>query len=103
MFQAEATPSGFFFLAPWIVFAPVLGLLINSIFGRRLSERTVGTIASLASGAAFVVSVLLAWSVLTLRSLGRTAGRSSHPFDPPNGGICVAPRWWRRRLERVRV
>ncbi|HET9591005.1 MAG TPA: NADH-quinone oxidoreductase subunit L [Anaerolineales bacterium] len=63
MLQAEATPSGFFFLAPWIVFAPVLGLLINSIFGRRLSERAVGTIASLASGAAFVVSVLLAWSV----------------------------------------
>jgi len=38
-------------------------LLINLIFGRRFSETLVGTIASLASGAAFVVSVLLAWSV----------------------------------------
>jgi len=63
MFLAEPTVSGFFFLAPWLVFAPVLGLLINLIFGRRFSETLVGTIASLASGAAFVVSVLLTWSV----------------------------------------
>src|SRR6266540_4223134 len=38
MFQAEPTLSVFFFLAPWLVFAPVFG-------------------------AAFVVSVLLAYSV----------------------------------------
>ena len=63
MFLAEATQSGFFFLAPWIVLAPVLGLLINSIFGHRFSEKLVGTIASAASGAAFIVSVLLAYSV----------------------------------------
>jgi NADH-quinone oxidoreductase subunit L len=63
MFQAESTLSGFFFLAPWLVFAPVAGLLINLIFGRRFNETIVGTIASLASGAAFVVSVLLAYSV----------------------------------------
>src|SRR3989304_3531520 len=63
MFLAEATQSGFFFLAPWIVFAPVLGLLINGIFGHRFSEKMVGTIASAASGAAFIVSVLLAYSV----------------------------------------
>jgi NADH-quinone oxidoreductase subunit L len=63
MFQAEPTPAGFFFLAPWIVFAPLIGLLINLIFGRRFSETLVGAVASLASGAAFVVSVLLAWSV----------------------------------------
>jgi NADH-quinone oxidoreductase subunit L len=63
MFLAEPTQSGFFFLAPWLVFAPVIGLLINLIFGRRLNQITVGTVASLASGAAFVVSVLLAWSV----------------------------------------
>ncbi len=63
MFLSEATPSGFFFLAPWLVFAPVIGLLINIIFGGRFSERVIGTVASLASGAAFVVSVLLAWSL----------------------------------------
>lgn len=63
MFLQEAAPSGFFFLAPWLVFFPVIGLLINIIFGGRFSERMIGTVASLASGAAFVVSVLLAWSV----------------------------------------
>jgi NADH-quinone oxidoreductase subunit L len=68
MFQAEPTVSGFFFLAPWLVFAPVLGLLINIIFGgwfmkHPWGENAVGIVASLASGVAFVVSVLLAWSV----------------------------------------
>src|SRR5215211_5720119 len=63
MFLAEPTPSGFFFLAPWLVFAPLVGLLINLILGRRFNETVIGTIASLASGAAFVVSVLLAYSV----------------------------------------
>jgi NADH-quinone oxidoreductase subunit L len=61
--QEAATPSGLFSLAPWLVFFPVIGLLINIIFGHRFSERVIGTVASLASGAAFVVSVLLAWSV----------------------------------------
>jgi NADH-quinone oxidoreductase subunit L len=60
---SETINSGFFFLAPWLVFAPVLGLLINAFFGRKFSEKTIGVIASLASGAAFVVSVLLAYSV----------------------------------------
>src|SRR5512134_1416984 len=63
MHFAEEVTTGFFFLAPWIVFAPVVGLLINLIFGRRFSETVIGTVASLASGAAFVVSVLLAWSM----------------------------------------
>ncbi|HEY5901437.1 MAG TPA: proton-conducting transporter membrane subunit, partial [Anaerolineales bacterium] len=55
--------TGFLFLIPWLVLAPTVGLLINMIFGGRLGEKAVGTIASLASGAAFVVSVLLAYSV----------------------------------------
>jgi NADH-quinone oxidoreductase subunit L len=68
MHVAETANTGFFFLAPWLVFAPVIGLLINLILGawfmkRPRGETAVGTIASLASGAAFVVSVLLAWSV----------------------------------------
>lgn len=63
MHLSETINSGFFFLAPWLVFAPLTGLLINLIFGRRWSEKAVGTVASLASGAAFVVSVLLAYSV----------------------------------------
>lgn len=57
------TVTGFYSLAPWLVFAPVIGLLINAVFGRQFSERTIGTVASTASGAAFVVSALLAYSV----------------------------------------
>ena len=65
MHLSETTSSGFFFLAPWLVFAPLTGLLINLIFSKwfKFSEKTVGIVASLASGAAFVVSVLLAYSV----------------------------------------
>ncbi len=53
----------FFYLAPWIVFLPLIGLLVNLIFGQHFSETVIGTIASLASGLAFLVSVLLAWSL----------------------------------------
>jgi NADH-quinone oxidoreductase subunit L len=63
MHLSEAVNSGFFFLAPWIVFFPVIGLLINLVFGQRFSQRTIGTLASLASGLAFVVSALLALSL----------------------------------------
>jgi len=61
---SEAVASGLFFqLAPWIVFFPVIGLLINMIFGGKMKEWQIGTVASLASGASFVVSVLLAYSL----------------------------------------
>src|SRR5581483_652217 len=53
----------FFYLAPWIVFFPVIGLLVNIILGHRFSEKVVGTVASLASGLAFVASALLAYSL----------------------------------------
>src|SRR5512143_3097242 len=52
--------SAWFNLVPMIVFIPVIGLLINTIWGRRLGEKMVGWIASGASGVAFLVSVLMA-------------------------------------------
>jgi NADH-quinone oxidoreductase subunit L len=55
--------TGFLYLAPFLVFFPVIGLLINIILGGRFSEKAVGWIASAASGAAFVVSVLLVYSL----------------------------------------
>ena len=65
MHLSESVSTGFFFLAPWLVFAPLTGLLINLIFSKwfKFSENWVGAVASLASGAAFVVSALLAYSV----------------------------------------
>ena len=53
----------FFYLVPWIVFLPTAGLLINATVGQRLSEKVIGTIASLASGLVFLISVLLAISL----------------------------------------
>jgi NADH-quinone oxidoreductase subunit L len=68
MHLAETVNTGFLFLAPWLVFAPLVGLLINLVLGgwfmrRPWGENAVGIVASLASGAAFVVSVLLTLSL----------------------------------------
>lgn len=63
MHLSETINTGFYFLAPWLVFAPIIGLLINTIFGKRMSENQVGTVASIAAGATFIVSVLLAYTV----------------------------------------
>ena len=59
---------GFAFLAPWLVFAPLAGLLLNILLGgwfmkQPWGEKAIGAIAAAASGAAFVVSVLLAYTV----------------------------------------
>jgi NADH-quinone oxidoreductase subunit L len=66
MHQAEAI-TGFAYLAPWLVFVPVIGLLTNMIFGgwlmkRRWGEAAIGTIASVASGSTFIISLLLAYT-----------------------------------------
>ena len=59
MHLSETANTGFLFLAPWLVFFPVIGLLINTILGHKLSERMIGGVASFFSGLTFVVSVLL--------------------------------------------
>ena len=51
--------AAYFGLVPWVVFLPVIGLLLNLLFGRWLGEKGIGLIASLAAGLAFVVSVVL--------------------------------------------
>ncbi|MBN1304860.1 MAG: NADH-quinone oxidoreductase subunit L [Anaerolineales bacterium] len=55
--------TGFFNLAPLVVLFPGIGLLFNMVFGGRLPEKVVGWVASLAVGAAFVISILLAVSL----------------------------------------
>jgi NADH-quinone oxidoreductase subunit L len=66
MFLSEATSAGpeFFYLVPLVVFIPVIGLLINAIFGKWMGEKAIGWIASAAAGLAFVVAVLLGISLL---------------------------------------
>jgi NADH-quinone oxidoreductase subunit L len=71
LFAEAASGPDFFSLAPWVVFFPVIGLLLNLLFGKRFGERFTGTTASLASGLAFVVSVLL-WLSLRAHHEGAT-------------------------------
>jgi NADH-quinone oxidoreductase subunit L len=65
MLLSEAVSGGpqFFYLVPWVVFSPLIGLLVNVIIGGRLGERLIGAIASAATGLAFLVAVLLAVSL----------------------------------------
>ena len=49
-----------FNLAPWVVFLPLIGLVINLLVGKKLGEVFAGVLASAATGLAFVVSILLA-------------------------------------------
>ncbi|MFN2198689.1 MAG: NADH-quinone oxidoreductase subunit L [Anaerolineales bacterium] len=60
MMLSEIAPAGSLFtLVPLVVFIPLLGLLINMIFGGRMSERLIGIVASTASGLTIVVAVIL--------------------------------------------
>jgi NADH-quinone oxidoreductase subunit L len=59
----DATAQSLFTLVPWIIYFPVLGLLINLTLGRRLGEKGVGAVASLAAGMAFVIAVLQAYGL----------------------------------------
>ena len=63
MLLSEATTTGFYSLASLIVFFPLAGLLLNIIIGKWLPEWGIGWLASLASGASFVVSALLAYTL----------------------------------------
>ncbi|MFC1463679.1 MAG: NADH-quinone oxidoreductase subunit L [Candidatus Brachytrichaceae bacterium NZ_4S206] len=46
-----------FILSP--ILFPLLGLLINTIWGRRMSERAIGGVATLAAAASFAVSMMM--------------------------------------------
>ncbi|MEW6649072.1 MAG: NADH-quinone oxidoreductase subunit L [Chloroflexota bacterium] len=64
-------------LSPWVVFFPLLGILINLLVGKRLGEKGIGVVASLAAGLSFVVAALLAF------------GLAGHP----EGGVHSLARW----------
>ncbi len=72
MFLSESVSGGlqFFYLAPWVVFFPVIGLLVNAFFGGKIQEyaalrwkgasgeKTIGWLACAAVGLSFMVSLL---------------------------------------------
>lgn len=57
------TANLYFNLVPWIVYFPIIGLLLNLTIGKKLNENGIGAIAVSASAAAFVVAVLQAYSI----------------------------------------
>jgi NADH-quinone oxidoreductase subunit L len=61
----------FFYLVPFVVFFPVIGLLINIFLGGHMGEKAIGAIACLASGLSFVIAVMLGIALL-----GHPAGMS---------------------------
>lgn len=63
MLLSEMATGTFFHLAPWVVFFPVAGLLINILFGRSLGEWGVAVVGVLAPALAFGVAVLQAISL----------------------------------------
>ena len=67
MWLSEAVSSGpqFFYLVPLVVLFPVIGLLVNTAFGGRMSEKAIGWLASAAAGLSFVFAVLLGISLLS--------------------------------------
>lgn len=73
----QSTAGAIFYLAPWVIFFPVMGLLLNLLFGRWLGEKVVGTIASLASALAFGVAVALAAALMV----------------QPQGGVVPVATW----------
>lgn len=60
LFQEVSQAVGTISLVPWVVFLPVIGIVVNLLAGRWLGEKGVGLVASLATIGSFLVAVLLA-------------------------------------------
>lgn len=85
-----------FNLVPWIVFLPVIGLLINAAIGRRIGERGAALVAIAAVAGAFVVSVL------QYLSLGaHPEGATIHVADWIGIGALQIP--WAFRVDTLSV
>lgn len=60
LFSEATTISPVLSAIPLVVFLPVIGLVLNLLFGKRAGEGFSGTVASLAVGGSFVVALLAA-------------------------------------------
>jgi NADH-quinone oxidoreductase subunit L len=74
----------------WLIpIFPLIGVLINAIFGRWLSRRVVAIIASLAVGAAFVMAVLVFGAMLNLPAEAEAGGNGRELVIPLFSWITV--------------
>ena len=65
LLSETVTSFSLFNLVPLIVFLPVIGLLVNIIFGGRMKEGAISAVACTAVGLSFVVAVLQAVALTT--------------------------------------
>ena len=55
----EYTSDPVLTLIPWVVFFPLIGLVLNLLIGKKIGEKASGWLGSLAVLASFVVGVLV--------------------------------------------
>ena len=86
-----------FNLVPLIVFLPVLGLLINLIFGGKMGEKAIGAVASAASGLAS--SSRCCWAL----PCGAAAARRTSSRSPSGSSIGTLNIPWTFRVDTLSV
>jgi len=47
----------FALIVPWMVFLPLIGMLLNLVYGKQMGERAVGIVASAAVGVPFLIAL----------------------------------------------
>ncbi|MBN1287230.1 MAG: NADH-quinone oxidoreductase subunit L [Anaerolineae bacterium] len=90
--------EGLFNLAPLVILAPAVGLLINLFIGGRLRERSVGWIASIAAGTSFVFAAVLSFGLA--RSPAGGAVYVTDWVKLPLAGVDIA---WDLRVDTLSV
>ena len=68
-------------LLPVIVLLPLLGGIINGLFGKRLSRQTVYAIANIAVFSSFFISVMVFWNLLGATRADPEAAYRFHFYD----------------------
>src|ERR1700694_3546861 len=71
-------------IVPWMIFIPLIGMGINMVYGHRMGERNVGSVAALAVGIPFLIALGL------LIGLSQ-AGYQTFTVNPPllDGWITI--------------
>ena len=68
-------------LLPVIVLLPLLGGIINGLFGKRMSRQAVYAIANIAVFASFFISVMVFWDLLIATKIDPEAAFHFHAYD----------------------
>ena len=102
----NSTAEFLFGLVPWIVYFPVLGLLVNLIFGKYLGEKGVGAVAASASGLALVVALLQVYAItLTpeMKVVQTLVAPWMHLGSPSTGSGQALALDWNFRIDTLSV